>query len=145
MAYKFKQGYYTPKNPEKYKGNLAKIVYRSSWEQTFNSFLDNNPNVLGWASEEIVIPYIKPTDNKVHRYFPDYWMMYQNKDGDIIQEIIEVKPSIQVRKPRSRKPKTRLIEDVTYAINNAKWEAATKWCEARGMLFRILTEKDLFK
>lgn len=145
MAYKFRQGYYKPKNPEKYRGDVSKIVYRSSWELSFNKFLDNNPNVLEWASEEIVIPYIKPTDNKVHRYFPDYWVKYKNTKGEIIEEVVEVKPSTQTRRTRSRNPKTRLVEDVTYAINTKKWEAAQKWCEARGIKFRIITEQHLFR
>lgn len=146
MAFTYKQGYFTPQHPEKYKGkNIDKIVYRSSWELHFNKFLDSNPNVLEWSSECIAIPYVKPTDGRIHRYFPDYWIKYRNKDGQIVEELIEVKPKAQTRTSRRRKPKQKLIEDVQYAINVAKWQAATKWCNERGIKFKIITENSLFK
>lgn len=143
MAYK--QDYYVPKNPQKYKGDVTKIFYRSSWELKFNQFLDNNPNVLEWSSETIVIPYVKPTTGRVHRYFPDYWVMYRNKDGQIIEEVIEVKPMAQTRRSRRRNPKHKLYEDLQYAVNTAKWQAAQKWCNERGIRFRIVTENGIFK
>lgn len=143
---RFKQGYYTPVNPDKYIGKDGdKIRYMSSWELNFNRFLDNNPNILRWSSEDIAIPYIKPTTGRVHRYFPDYWIEYQDASGALKQEIIEVKPKSQTRRTRSKNPKTRLYEDITYAINIAKWQAATEFCKQHGMIFRILTEHELFK
>lgn len=145
MARSFKQGWYTPKHPEKYVGKLDKIRYMSSWELKTHKFLDNNPNILKWSSEEIAIPYVKPTDNRVHRYFPDYWVLFRNKQGQNIQEIWEVKPFSQTRKPRSRKTKTRLYEDAQYIINMAKWSAAQQFCNKYNLKFRILTEKDLYR
>ena len=142
---RYKQGYYTPKNPDKYVGDVEKIRYMSSWELSFNRFLDNNPNILQWSSEEIAIPYVKPTDGQVHRYFPDYWIQYQDAEGNLKQEIIEVKPMQQTRRTRSRNPKTKLYEDITYAINIAKWQAAKNFCDKYGMIFRILTENEIFK
>jgi hypothetical protein len=68
------QGYFKPRHPEKYVGDVNKIRFMSSWELQADKFLDDNPNVLRWSSEEIVIPYVKPTDGKVHRYYPDYWV-----------------------------------------------------------------------
>ncbi len=141
---RFTQGRYTPKNPHKYVGDLNKVVYRSSYELEMHSFLDNNERVLRWSSEEIVIPYLKPTDGKVHRYFPDYWVEYVNKDGEILQEIIEVKPKAQTRGPRQNS-KQRLYEQVNWAINTAKWTAAVEFCEAHNMKFRIITERSVFK
>jgi hypothetical protein len=108
------------------------------------SFLDNNERVLRWGSEEIVIPYVKPTDGRVHRYFPDFWVEYVNKDGEILQEIIEVKPKSQTRKPRANS-KHQLYEQATLAINMAKWQAANAYCKERNMKFRIVTEKSVFK
>jgi len=145
MAHKFKKGKYVPKNPDKYKGDVNNIIYRSSWEQRFNAFLDNNPNVLEWGSEEFYIPYIKPTDGKVHRYFPDYWIKYKNTKGEVEQRIIEVKPHTQTKRSRSRNPKTKLYEDVTFAINLAKWKAAQQFCDQQGIVFQIVTEKELFR
>ncbi len=139
----FKQGFYTVRNPDKYVGDLNKVIFRSSWELSMNQFLDNNPNIIRWSSEEIYIPYIKPTDGKPHRYFPDYWVEYKNRDGNIIQEILEVKPSNQVYINQKR----RLTEydKITYAINISKWKAATEFCNKRGIKFRIITEKQMFR
>lgn len=143
---KFRQGTYIPNNPTKYKGNVKDIVFRSSWELEFCKFCDNNTSVLAWASEEIAIPYPKPTDNnRIHRYYPDFWIKYKNKYGQIVQEVIEIKPENQKKQPRKlKKVDQNLYEQLTYAINVAKWEAATKWCKSRGIKFRIVTEKDLF-
>ncbi len=106
-------------------------------------FLDNNPNILRWSSEEIHIPYIKPTDGKVHRYFPDYWVEYKDRNGNIVQEILEVKPSDQVN-PRQKRRLTE-YDKVTYAINVSKWKAASEFCKKRGIKFRILTEQQMFR
>lgn len=144
MAKNFQQGKYVPKHPEKYVGDVTNIVYRSSYELEMNQFLDNNVRVLHWSSEEIAIPYIKPTDGRVHRYFPDYWVEYADKDGVIAQEIIEVKPYSQTRSPRGNH-KHKLYEQITLAINVAKWKACSEFCKQNNMKFRIITEKKLFK
>lgn len=144
MDKRFTQGHYTPKNPEKYVGDIAKCVYRSSYELEMHTFLDSNTRVLRWNSECVAIPYIKPTDGKLHRYFPDYWVEYVNKDGEILQEIIEVKPKSQTRAPR-RTGKQSLYERVQFAVNIAKWEACKRWCDQNGMKFRIITERSIFK
>lgn len=143
MAKTFKQGVYTPRYPEKYVGDASKIIFRSSWELSMNQFFDNNPNILRWCSEEIAIPYIKPTDGKVHRYYPDYWIEYKDREGNILQEMIEVKPESQV----NIRTKKRLTEydKVTYAINIAKWQAASQFCKKHNIKFRILTENQMFR
>jgi hypothetical protein len=146
-------GEFTPKHPEKYvsgRRGKKKIIYRSSWEREFNKFLDNNPNVIQWSSEEIGIPYVKPTSrrhNKVHIYYPDYWVKYKNKRGEIIQEIIEVKPIAQVNKPSTvgKKKMQQLREAITWEINKAKWKAATDYCNKYGMKFRIVSENKMFR
>lgn len=144
MASRYKQGYFTPKNPAKYMGDPSKIVYRSSWELSMNNFLDNNTRVVKWGSEIIAIPYIKPTDNKLHKYYPDYYVEYVNTDGEIMKEIIEVKPLQQTKMPKSNH-KHRLYEQLTFAINSAKWAACQDWCTKQGIKFRIVTEQSLFK
>lgn len=138
---KFNQGYYVPQHPEKYVGaDVTKIRYMSSWELKFNQFLDNNPNILRWASESIAIPYLKPTDNRVHKYYPDYWIEYRTREGEILQEIIEIKPANQVK--LNKRPST--YQQLTYAVNLAKWASCQKFCESKGIGFRLLTEKELF-
>ena len=71
MAYK---GKYRPTRPYKYKGDPTKIIYRSLWERKFMQYCDSTTNVLEWGSEEIALPYRSPIDNKVHRYFPDFYI-----------------------------------------------------------------------
>ncbi len=141
------QGFYKPRHPEKYVGDVNKIRFMSSWELQADKFLDDNVNVLRWSSEEIAIPYIKPTDGKAHKYYPDYWVEYRNKNGKIVSEIWEVKPKNQTQQPRTRgkNKKTQLRESITWAINIAKWEAATQFCNKYGLKFRIITENQLFK
>jgi hypothetical protein len=143
----FRQGWFTPKNPRKYRGDSTKIRYMSSWELHADRFLDGNPNVLEWSSEEIAIPYIKPTDRQIHSYYPDYWIKYRNKRGEIVEEIWEVKPNKQTKTPSKigKRRNQQLVESVMYAINKAKWHAAEIYCKKRGIKFKLVTEKDLFK
>jgi hypothetical protein len=145
MARNFKQGYYQPKNEDKYTGDLKKVIYRSSWELTFMNFLDNNPSITRWCSEPFPIPYVKPTTGRVHRYYPDFFVEYEDKDGNVKKELIEVKPLMQTRRTRSKNPKTRLYEDIMYAINIAKWKAAQQFCDDNDIKFRILTENEIYK
>lgn len=140
------KGYFKPRHPEKYAGNVKNIVYRSSWERSFMNFLDNNVSVKEWGSETIPIPYRKPTTGRIHKYYPDFWVKYVNKDGKIIQEIIEVKPEKQTKKPTTvgKSKKTQLYEAVTWSVNLAKWKSAKIFCDKYGMKFRILTERQIF-
>ena len=151
MAFHYKQGKYTPQHPEKYIGDPTNIVYRSSWELEVNKFFDNNPKVLNWSSEELVIPYYNPVKQRMARYFPDYYIKYMTKDGDIVYEVVEVKPLQQTRRSRSRNPRIKLVEDLTAAVNAAKWAAATEWCTAKqtetgqSHKFRVITETSIYK
>lgn len=139
----YRQGAYKLRHPEKYVGDPTKVYYRSSWELQLHKFFDNNPNILEWISEGFAIPYVKPTTGKVARYFPDYWIKYKDKNGNIKQEILEVKPDTQVN-VRKRKRLTEQ-EKLTYAVNVAKWKAATQFCQKRGIKFRLLTENEIFR
>lgn len=141
---RYRQGIFTPKHPEKYRGDSTRIRYMSSWELEMHNFLDNNPNVVEWSSEEIAIPYIKPTDGRIHRYYPDYLVTYKTRTGQLITELIEVKPKSQTKQPR-KTHKHALYEQATYAINIAKWQAATKFANDRGWIFRIVTENSIFR
>ena len=141
----FLQGKYTLNHPEKYVGDVNKVIYRSSWELHAHKFLDNNPNVIEWGSEVVVIPYVKPTDKKVHKYFIDLYVKYKNRSGEIVRELIEIKPKKQTRASRSRNRKHKLYEDITYAINSAKWQAAKQFADKNGFKFTILTEDQLFR
>tara|TARA_X000001036_G_scaffold128714_1_gene121708 strand:- start:3328 stop:3768 length:441 start_codon:yes stop_codon:yes gene_type:complete len=145
MSRKSYSGKFKPKNYKKYKGDPTKIFYRSLWERRFMVYCDNNPKVLEWASEEVIIPYVSPLDKKVHRYFPDFSIKYEDTRGNIIREIIEVKPKKQTKKPKEPKRKTKryLEECQTYAVNMTKFKAAEEYCKDRKLKFRILTEDHL--
>lgn len=139
MAYK---GKFRPKNISKYNGDPTKIVYRSLWERNAFRWCDSNDKILSWSSEEVVIPYRCATDNKIHRYFIDLWIKFQNGE----QYCIEIKPASQTTQPKprgGRKTKKFLLESLTYAKNQSKWNAAAAWCADRGIHFEIWTEKTL--
>lgn len=142
---KYVQGIYTCKNPKKYIGTTP-IIFRSRMELKAFRYLDNNPNVLSWSSESVVIPYVSPKDGKTHRYFVDLVAKLKSKDGEIKKLLIEVKPERQTKPPTisaKKKQKTILYENYTYAINCAKWSAAKEWCGRKGYIFIILNEKHL--
>ena len=136
----FAQGIYTPKNPEKYIGNHMP-KYRSGWEFTFMQFCDNNKAVLKWASESLVIPYMHPLTGKRTNYIPDFFVVYQNKFGKQLAEVVEIKPKKQsLIESRAASAKDRAI----VAINHAKWASASAYCRQNGFSFRVITEDDLF-
>jgi hypothetical protein len=139
------KGRFSPKNPKKYKGDPTNIIYRSSWEKKTMKYLDEKDAVLEWSSEEIVIPYICPTDNKRHRYFPDFLVKARMKNGNIQTMIWEVKPKKETREPQKRKRITKqyITEVMTWGKNTAKWSAASEYCLDRGWIFQLITEDEL--
>lgn len=144
-AYK---GRFAPKNPQKYKGDPTKIIYRSSWEMRFMKYLDENSNIIQWASEELFIPYKSPLDGKWHRYFPDFIIRMRDKEGKITVKMIEIKPRSQavppIPKANGSKPTKKYLREVaTYGINMAKWNAAKEYCDDKNWQFVVLTEKEL--
>ena len=100
---KYKQGYYTPKNPSKYNGPFP-IIYRSSWERKFCHWCDHNEDVISWMSEPFSIDYFSLLDKKFHKYYPDFYIKLKKgeKDGNPIIEnyVVEVKPKAQLQKPK---------------------------------------------
>ena len=148
MAYK--QGFFKPKHPEKYKGDPTNIVYRSGWELRFFRHLDEHKNVTRWSSEEVIIQYRSPITGRVHRYFPDCWVETINSTGEKKEMLVEIKPLAQTKAPMPKntskgKPTRRFITEVaTYGVNQAKWEAARAFCAKKGWDFTIVTEEQLF-
>lgn len=136
MAYK---GRFRPSNPKKYRGDFTNIIYRSLWELKFMRECDSHPDIVEWASEEIVISYRNIVDGKMHRYFPDFWIRKINNDITIV----EIKPSTQSVPPQKKSKITkRYIEEVTtWGTNLSKWRAAQQYCDNRGWTFMVLTEK----
>jgi len=107
-------------------------------------FFDDNPDILAWGSEELIIPYISPVDGRQHRYFPDMIIKTQ-KGGKIRTTVVEIKPEKQTVEPqkKSRITKKYITEVATYGVNMAKWKAAEEYCADRGWEFKVITEKDL--
>ena len=136
MAYK---GKFRPSIPKKYVGDYRNIIYRSLWELKFMKYCDSNQNILEWGSEEIIIPYKSPLDNRYHRYFPDFYIKVKENTGQIKKMIIEIKPKKQCIEPKVQKIKTKsyVREVCEYVKNQAKWEAATDFCKDRMMDFKV--------
>ncbi len=108
-------------------------------------YCDINAAILEWGSEEIIVPYRCPTDGRVHRYYPDFYIKVRDKQGYLKKYIIEIKPKKQTKPPDVPKRKTKkyLTEVNTFMKNAAKWKAARNFCDDRGMDFLILTEDHL--
>jgi len=136
---------YIPKNPNKYIGRYP-IVIRSSWERMFCQWLDANTNIVSWLSEGHAIPYFDPIQMKRRRYYPDFWMKVKTPQG--YQEyLVEVKPRKETMPPiiKGRKSKkTQLHQEATWVTNQAKFEAAEKYCQKMGYIWKIITEEQLF-
>jgi len=136
----FAQGKYQVKNKHKYVGKGVP-KYRSGWELTFMMFCDNNDSILQWASESVQIPYKNPFTGKQTVYIPDFFVLYQDRNGSQKAEIVEIKPKKQsLIESRTASAKDR----ATVAINHAKWQAANVYCKSQGITFRVITEDDLF-
>ena len=138
MAY---SGNYKVKNRNKYAGNPDKVVYRSHWEKLCFKWCDDNPNIIEWSSEEVVIPYYYEVDKKYHRYFMD--LKIKTKDGKVT--LIEIKPDKETKPPefKGRRTKRYITEGLTYVKNQNKWEAAAEFAKDRDWGFEIWTEKTL--
>ena len=140
-----RKGLFRPVNPRKYKGDPTRIVYRSGWERQYMTYLDTNPNVIEWASEEKIVHYRDPVTGRPRRYFPDFWVRVKSKTGEK-QLLVEIKPFEQTIRPKPTLNKTnkRLVkEQITYETNQAKWESAKSYCDRKGWDFIILTERDV--
>jgi hypothetical protein len=147
---KFRQGYYTLNNPDKYIGDPTKIIYRSSWEYKFCRYCDDSTNVLKWSSEPFPIKYMSPIDGKEHDYYIDFYMR-GIKDGQEIDYLVEVKPQESLKKPvfegiqTMQKLKNFNYAAKTFIINTAKFSAAKAYAESIGYKFIIVTEDFLFR
>ena len=126
-------------------GDHKNIIYRSSWECKMMDWLDRNPSILSWNSEEIIVPYKSPIDGRYHRYFPDFLVKVQTKDGKTKTMMIEIKPKKQTAPPQPQQKKTKryINEVMTWGVNEAKWKAANEYCLDRGWEFTIMTEDHL--
>lgn len=138
MNYK---GLFVPTHPEKYKGDLTKIIYRSYWELSVMRFFDKQEKVVSWSSETIYIPYRCPLDReKIRKYCPDFCATLANGT----KMIIEVKPHIQTLPPKQGKRKKKYLKEAAVFLKNqAKWQSAQSWANKHNYFFYVWTEKTL--
>lgn len=139
------KGRYQVKNPAKYSGDPTCVIYRSLWELKFMKWCDSNASVLEWGSEEVIIPYLSPVDNQIHRYFVDFYVKIQDRNGQVHRYLVEIKPAKFTQPPvKPGRVTRRYVEEVmTWGVNQSKWKNASEFCENRGWKFQILTENDL--
>ena len=152
---KWKSGKYVPTNPQKYIGDIHNIIYRSSWERKFCQYCDINPNIIKWSSEPLPIPYWSPIDKKEHKYFVDYYIQVKKADNTIENWFIEIKPENQYDiNNRPKEPTGNITQKKirsyneklkTWITNRAKFEAATRFAEARGYKFGAINESFIMR
>jgi len=158
----FSQGEYKVVNKDKYLGTrtsnsssrdytltMKNPIYRSSWEARVMALLDNRKNVIAWSFEGIILPYMN-FDGKQHKYIMDFYCEFYNKDKPNTKMLIEVKPMQQTQPPKKPKINNKkamnryMYETKTYITNQNKWKATKQFCKNNNMIFKIMTEKDLF-
>lgn len=137
---RYKQGVINPESCKKLFESQRNqpVIYRSSYEQRFIAWLENNRSVKLWGSECVCVPYISPIDGKVHKYYPDFAVLMES--GEKI--IIELKSKAQTQPP---KPGEDSWFSREYIKNKAKWSAVKKFCDNRGFKFWVLTEDTINK
>lgn len=141
MANKTYKGKFTPKNKSKYAGDPTSITYRSLWERQVFKWCDTSPRVKAWNSEEVVVPYFYQVDKKMHKYYVDLLVKFD--DGSVV--LIEIKPKKETNPPKvpRRKTKRYLQEVTTYIKNTDKWTAAKAFAKKKGWSFEIWHEDTL--
>ena len=140
MARNYKQGYFTPKNPEKYIGGHSdRLAYRSSMEFVMMNVCDENKNIKFWAVESLQIPYQNPFSGKWSIYIPDFLIIYADSNGKTHGELVEIKSMKQATRSEAKGDRDR----AQVIINQAKWKAAMVFCTKRGLHFRVMTENEI--
>ena len=121
------------------------FLYKSSLELNALRFCDANPGIVKFSLEPFPIKYIRPDDKQIHRYYIDFYIEFVCGN----KFLVEVKPFSQTKAPRKPRKDTKKAQrnyqkDLkTWAINNAKWDAAKEFCQKNNMKFIFLTEKEL--
>lgn len=125
--------------------STGSVEYKSNLELQSFKYCDFNKHVKYWSAEPFYIPYVKPTTQKIHRYFPDLFIEFQTG----AKFLVEVKHSKETKIPKKPKKLTTKSERnynkamQTFLINTAKWESAKEYCAKNGLNFIILTENEL--
>lgn len=133
---RYQQGYIDPKTCKKLFEELSHqpIIYRSSYELKFITWLEGSNKVKRWGSECFYIPYMF-IDGTTHKYYPDYFV--EMVDGT--KMVVEIKPYNQTKKPVNE----NCWAMKEYTKNMCKWKATMEFCQRKGYVFKILTEKTI--
>ena len=141
------RGKYYLSHPEKNMKGSKFILFKSKLEAMFIRYLDNNPDILKWDYENPMntIPYFDPIQQRQRKYIVDFVMWVRS--GPIVQEVwVEIKSSGETVPPKKGRNTIKYNESVrTYVTNIAKWKMAAKICQAKGKIFRVITENELIK
>lgn len=160
---KYDSGVYIPKNKNKVikLNKYGGITYRSSMEKKVMIYLDNCADIIKWGAENIEIPYILTKkdlsgviiSSSQHRYYPDIYYELKMEDGSINRIVMEIKPYKQCFPPDSKFFEKKMItkkqaknfqwELDEYNKNLCKWEFAIKYCNSKGMSFKLFTDKQI--
>ena len=135
---------FVAQNMDKYSGKTP-IICRSSLEKKAFFTMDQNPAVIKWGSESVVIKYHDPVKKRTRRYFMDLDFVIMDSNNVATKYLVEIKPEQQTHTPqRGRKAeKTFINEACTWATNLAKWRATKAFCDAKGWRFALWTERGL--
>lgn len=133
---RYHQGYINIDTCHKLIDKSKPVIFRSSYERKFVTWLEICKDIKSWGSECICINYLMP-DGSTHHYYPDYYV--ERTDGT--RYIIEIKPSNQTQPPSNEN--SWLYKE--WVKNCCKWKAAMKFCESHNLQFKIITENTINK
>ena len=148
------KGWYKLLNPEKFVAPIDEhmksykdgaVNFKSRLELRAIKYADFNKHIVKWSLEPFHIKYVKPTDGQIHRYFIDLFIEFSSGDKFIV-EVKSKGETIPPKPPKNNNQKAlvnyqRALQ--TYAINEAKWNAAKEFAAKQKMRFIILTEDEL--
>lgn len=98
--------------------------YRSSWELLYMKFLDEDPHVVSYKYEQVIVPYISNVNSgMIKRYYPDFLVEYD--DGRSV--LVEIKPT----------------NKLTNRLVMKKLVAAEQWCKEHNATLDVVTEVEL--
>lgn len=100
----------------------GKCWCRSTYEKAYCEMLDSDNDVISYKVEPLYMKY--KLDGRERNYVPDF--LVRHVDGT--QTLVEVKPSSMLTLPS----------------NIAKTIAALEYCSKEGLVYKIITESDLF-
>lgn len=168
----YKQGIFTITNRSKYIGSKDP-AFKSGLEERVMNYMDKNSSVLKWAYEDpkMVVEYFLPTDGRIHRYYPDFYMEAIGSSGTIKKFLIEVKTLKEIpedylkemygskledkefKRNLLKEPKSKLSKSkenynrkrLTVLQNKAKFDAAKDFCKKNGMTFKVITQNEISK